>query len=166
MFVSDGLTREQFMPLWRDAMWHAPDIEERGRLVLQYARLEVREKQRCLPTVIAWTGRSEEPMVVVTLADAPLALPQAELDELRTQIASVGGAEAHTVISLVAGEQDGVQSYLLVSWSERTDGTVSCWLQPYRYGKKGLEEALPMQMPNPEDAPIAAHLAGLLGSRH
>ena len=43
MFVSDGLTREQFMPLWRDAMWHAPDIEERGRLVLQYARLEIRE---------------------------------------------------------------------------------------------------------------------------
>ncbi len=166
MLVSDGLTRAQFTPLWRDAMWHATALAERGRLVLQYARLEVREKHRVLPTVTAWTGRADEPLLVITLAEAPLRLPALELDELRTQLASVGGHEVHTSLSVVAGIKDGIQSYLLVTWSEDRDGVSSCWLQPYRFTADGLEEGMAMQMPRPTEAPIARHLAGLLRPHH
>jgi len=166
MLTSDGLTREQFLPLWREAMWHAPDLENRSRLALEYGRLEVRENRTIDPTVVATVPDSEVPVVLIKLKDAPLSLPGEELDALQTKLAKLSSSEVFTVVALQAGEKDGSPSYLLVSWGENRDGDQACWLQPFRWGDKGLEEAQPMMTPDPGITALSKHLSGLLKARH
>ena len=51
--ISDGLTKAQFMPLWKEAMWHAVDPMERARLVLELGRLHARGDGVAGPLLIA-----------------------------------------------------------------------------------------------------------------
>ena len=166
MLTSDGLTREQFLPLWREAMWHAPNLETKTRLVLEYGRLELREKRTITPTVVATVPDSEVPVVLLKLKDVPLALPSDELDALQTKLARLSSSEVFTVVALQAGNKGGSPSYLLVSWGEGYDSGEACWLQPFRWGDRGLEEAEPMMTPDPKATALSKHLAGLLKARH
>ena len=166
MLTSDGLTREQFLPLWREAMWHAPNLETKTRLVLEYGRLELRDNQTVAPTVVATVPDSEVPVVLIKLKDVPLALPAEELDALQTRLAKLSSAEVFTVVALQAGNKGGSPSYLLVSWGEGRDTGQACWLQPFRWGERGLEQAEAMMTPDPNATAISKHLAGLIKPRH
>ena len=166
MLTSDGLTREQFLPLWREAMWHAPNLETKTRLVLEYGRLELRENRTITPTVVATVPDSEVPVVLIKLKDVPLALPADELDALQTRLAKLSSSEVFTVVALQAGVKDGNPSYLLVSWGEGRDTGQACWLQPFRWSERGLEEAEPMMTPDPQATAISKNLGGLLTPCH
>jgi hypothetical protein len=160
------MNKEQFMPLWRDAMWHAPDVEERTRLVLEYGRLTCSADGKVTPTVIACTGQSEHPLLMLSLTTAPLQLPADELDALRTQLTQAGTTSVITLVSVAAGAQAGVTSYLLIAWGEESDGIKACWLQPYRWVDGQLEQAPAMMAPDPDQTALANHLSGLLGVIH
>ena len=166
MLTSDGLSREQFLRLWREEMWHSTNLETKTRLTLEYGRLELREKKVLTPTVVATVPDSEAPTVLLKLKDAPLALPVEELEELRTKLAEISASSVFTLVALQAGNKGGSPSYLLVCWGESRDGSQACWIQPYRWGAEGLEEAEAMMTPDPGATALSKHLSGLLRLRH
>jgi hypothetical protein len=166
MLTSDDLTREQFLPLWREEMWHSPNLEHRSRLALEYGRIEIRENGKMSPTVVATVPNNEIPVVLITLSDVPMALDASETDELQTKLAKLASTEVFTVVVLEAGSKDGTPSFLLVSWGENHDGEQACWLQPFRWGAKGLQEAPAMLVPDPSVTALNKHLSGLLKPRH
>ena len=166
MLTSDGMTREQFLPLWREAMWHAANVEQRARLALEYGRIEIRENKSVKPTLVATVPDGDNHIVLMTLPDVPMALGPAETDALRTKLAELASTEVYTIVSLKAGAKDGAPSYLLVCWGESVLGEQSCWLQPYRWTKNGLEEAQAMVTPDPGATALSTHLAGILTPRH
>lgn len=166
MLTSDGLTREQFLVLWRDEMWHADSLQERARLALEYGRLEVRENKTVAPTLISVTTNGDDPIVLMTLSDVPMALGETETQALRTRLAEVSAQEVYTVAAFRADAKDGSPAYLLVSWGESLTGDQSCWLQPFRWTPRGLEEAEPMVTPDPTLTTLHKHLSGLLKPRH
>ena len=71
MLVADGLTREQFTLLWRDAMITSPDAVERARLVLELGRCTIRESEGLDPMMIVLSERRDPPYVIVPLPEAP-----------------------------------------------------------------------------------------------
>ena len=53
MLTSDGITREQFEPLWRDAMAATINPAERTRLTLELGRAEAKERGQAGPLLVA-----------------------------------------------------------------------------------------------------------------
>lgn len=167
MLKSDGLRRDQFMPLWRDQMWEAGHVDERTRLALELGRLEVRETGKAAPLLVAYVEALDTPFVVMHLEEAPTASAAPERRAaLRLKLGELGATEAYTVVTLAAGERDGIPSFLLVAWGETSTGLRACWMAPFRWHGKRLEEAMAMQAPDPDATVVARELAGLLPPRH
>lgn len=167
MLISDGLTRAQFLPLWRDAMWHAIDPAERARLALEWGRLSVREERHAAPLLIAWAAARDEPLVMLPLADAPDARAQPALRAtVRDRLAELGATEAYLLVTLRGGARGGVPSFLLAVWSETLEGDQHCTMQAFRWRGSELEEAPRMVLPHPEQSELAQRFAGLLTQRH
>lgn len=163
--VSDGLSRAQFLPLWRDAMWHA-SLEERARLVLELGRLTVREEGRAAPLLIAYAEHRDPPLVVMPLAEIPRPAEARLRATIQERLATLGASEVYVLLASHGGQSDGVPAYLLGAWGETAAGDAVAWLMPFRFGQGGLEEALPMMAPDARQTVLARELAGLLVSRH
>lgn len=164
---SDGLTREQFMPLWRDAMWAATSVADRARLVLELGRLEVRDNRLAAPLAVAFVPELDTPFVMLSLAEAPTAeLDPARRAVLRDRLAEMGASELYMGLTVVAGEQAGVPSYLLAAWAETVGGEKECWLQPFRWRAGALEWAPAMRAPDASATVFDRQLSGLLALRH
>ncbi|MGM0578256.1 MAG: hypothetical protein ACQEXJ_21210 [Myxococcota bacterium] len=167
MLRADGLSRSQFMPMWRDAMWHAVDPAERARLVLELGRLAIREEGRASPLLVAYSAHRDPPFSVMALTDAP---SQADAPELRqtveARLAEMGATEVYVLLTLQAGERDGVAQYVLTSWGETLDGEEACWMQAYRHRGERVEEAPAMGVPDPTTTEISRRLTGLLTRHH
>ncbi|MCB9733384.1 MAG: hypothetical protein H6745_12330 [Deltaproteobacteria bacterium] len=165
MLSSDGLTRTQFLPLWRDAMWHAP-LAERARLVLELGRLTVREEGRAAPLLIAVSEQRDPPLVVMPLAEVPRPAEARLRAAIQEKLARLGASEVYVLVTSFGGQRDGVPAYLLGAWGEAADGDAVAWFMPFRFGPEGLEEATPMVAPDARQTVLARELGGLLVPRH
>ncbi len=164
---SDGLTRAQFVPLWRDALWHAVDPLERARLMLELGRLTVREERRASPLAAAWAVGREPPLVVLALPDLPCAQTQPVVRaSTKERLADLGASEVYVLFTLQARSSDGVPGYLLAVWGETLDGDAACIVQPFRWVGSELEEAVQMIVPEPRTTEIARRVSGLLTAVH
>lgn len=167
MIVSDGLTREQFMPLWRDAMWECHSLHDRARLVLELGRLDVREQSDRLPTrLVAHVDGLDAPFVLLQLTEPPTAQHPQERQALILRLAEMGASEVFVMMTLRGGGFGGIQNYLLSVWAESRHEEPACWVMPFRWAKGGLQEAAPLAPPNPGETEIGKRLGGLVRPRH
>ena len=169
MLTSDGLSREQFLPLWRDAMWHAVDPEERTRLLLELGRLTVKEERQAAPLLVTWTEGVDEPMTILPLTDVPCArtapaVRAAALDK----IAEVAASEVYLLFTLRgAAHEEGPPSFVLAAWGETRGGDACCTVLAYRWIEVGVvEEAQRLIVPSPRESPLGLRVAGLLRPLH
>lgn len=167
MLLSDGLSQAQFMPLWEEAMTHAPDHHERARLVLELGRLSVREQGRAGPLLIALCTDRDPPLDVVALRDVPSttgdALARAAVQH---RLAELGASEVHILSMLRSATAQGRESFLLTAWCETADGEEACWMQAIRWVGHGLDQASPLAAPDPSATEMSRRLKGLLTTRH
>lgn len=164
---SDGLTRGQFLPLWRDAMWHAVDPLERARLMMELGRLTVREERRASPLAAAWVAGREPPLVLLALPELPCAQTQPLLRaSTRDRLEDLAASELYLMFTLQTRSSDGVPGYLLAVWGETVAGEQACIVQPFRWVGPELEEAQQMVVPAPGTTEIARRVAGLLTIVH
>ncbi len=160
--ISDGLTRAQFMPLWKEAMWHAVDPGERARLVLELGRLQAREAGRAGPLAVAWAGERESPIVVLPLDEVPSSrLAPGVRQGLKERLDHLGAEEVYVLATLKAGP-----GRVLVSWGESRDDGEVCMMQAFRIVAGEVEEAAPLVLPDPSTTEISRQCAGLLQARH
>jgi len=164
---SDGLTRDQFMPLWRDAMWQTTSLADRTRLVLELGRLDVRESQgSAAPRMVAYVAGLDTPFVLLQLESAPTVDEIQVRNAFSMRLAEMGASEVYVLMTVQGGRFGGVQNYLLSAWGESVDGSAACWVMPFRWANRGLQEAPPLPPPNPRETEIGKRLAGLLKPRH
>ncbi|MFT7582399.1 MAG: hypothetical protein ACI9MR_004081 [Myxococcota bacterium] len=165
--TSDGMTRAQFLHLWRDAMVIG-DPAERARLILELGRASVREEGRASTLVVAISGdpTRDHPVVLMPLAEAPRRDDEATRLALTARLVELTATEAYVLMTTKSGETSGVASYLLVSWGETNDNDEVCVVMPYRFGPNGLEEAEPLVVPHPTTTVFSRELSGLLLARH
>ncbi len=167
MISSDGLSRDQFMPIWRDAMWATTSLLERARLVLELGRLDVRDSpEGAAPLIVAYVEGLDTPFVLLQLESAPTVDQPSIRNAFSLRLAEMGASELFVMLTIKGGRFGGVQNYLLSVWAESTEGEVGCWVMPFRHTNRGLQQAPPLPPPNPRETEIAKRLAGLLKPRH
>jgi len=163
MLTSDGLTRGQFMPLWRDAMARAVDPGERCRLVLQLGRVGAKEDGHAEPLLVAMTQDSDHPLTVLPLLDLPAASSAPEVRSgVQERLAEVGATEVY-VLATLKGPNDAL---LLASWGETVAGSEYCQLLAYRKRGDRIEEAQALIAPDPTLTEMSRQCRGLLTPRH
>lgn len=166
MLRADGLTRDAFVTLWRDEMWHAQDMTERARLVLELGRLDVRDFGGAKPWMVAFLPDRDPPLMIVPLRDVG-DHDHAVRDATRAALGGQGATEAYVLLTIAAGDRGGQPSYLLCVWGESADGSEKvCWLKPFRTHKGRLEEAPEMCPPDPDQTVLAGMLGGLFPPHH
>lgn len=160
--ISDGLTKAQFMPLWKEAMWHAVDPMERARLVLELGRLHARGDGVAGPLLIACIEHRDPPLVVMPVAEVPSArLASGVRARVRERLADLGASEVYLLATL-----DAAKGRVLVSWGEHVvDGEV-CMMLAYRVVDGEVEEATPIVVPDASTTEISRQCAGLLTPVH
>lgn len=167
MITCDGLTRQQFMPLWRDAMWNTVTLSDRTRLVLELGRMDVRESNKtAAPVVVAYVEGLATPFIILPVEDVPTVDNPAIRSAFALRLAEIGASEVFLLTTVRGGKFGGYDNFLLSAWGENDAGDAACWVMPFRWTNKGLQEAPPMPPPNPRDTEIAKNLAGLLQPRH
>jgi len=166
MLVADGLTREQFVVLWRDAMSAAPDLGERVRLVLELGRVTLRETDSVDPMMIALSGRREPPLVIVPLREAPTTEHEAVRGAAQERLLELNASEVYVIVLLATQSPSGHPTRLLVSWGESAQGDEAVWLQPVRWVDGEREEAAVVRAPLPEHTEISRRCKGLLTPTH
>ena len=167
MIASDGLTRQQFMPLWRDAMWDSHSLRDRARLVLELGRLDIREPTEQLPTrLVAHVEGLDTPFVLLQLKAPPTGQHLQEREALIHRLAEMGASEVYVMMTLKGGSFGGVQNYLLSVWAESRVEDPACWVMPFRWTNTGLQQAAPLPPPDPRETEIGKRLAGLVRPRH
>ena len=163
MLTSDGLTRTQFMPLWRDAMVRAVAPRERCRLVLEMGRVGAKEDGHAEPLLIAISEGRESPLTLLPLLDLPSASAAPEVRSgVEERLADLGATEVY-VLATLQGPQGAL---LLNAWGETLDGEEHCHLLAYRKRGDRIEEAQVLIAPDPTVTQISRQCAGLLPSRH
>jgi hypothetical protein len=163
MLTSDGLNRTQFMPLWREAMFHAVDPGERCRLVLELGRIGAKEDGHAEPLLVAITQDGEQPLTVLPLLDLPVAGTDSQVRSgVLERLAEIGAVEVY-ILATLRGPND---TLLLASWGETDDGSEHCQLLAYRKRGDRIEEAQPLIAPDPSITEISRRCRGLLTPRH
>jgi hypothetical protein len=163
VLTSDGLTRAQFMPLWRDAMLFAVDEGERCRLVLQLGRAGAKEDGHADPLLVAVTDDREQPLTVLPLLDLPSATRAPQVRSgVQERLAELGATEVY-VLATLQGPNDAL---LLVAWGETVSGCERCQLLAYRKQGDRIEEAQVLVAPDPSLTEISRQCKGLLTPRH
>ena len=171
MLTADGVGQEQFVALWRDAMWDALTVSERTRLVLELGRSALHAEGRAAPLAVAYVPTSDAPFAVIHLRDAPA--DAAQHAALRERLAEVGATEVYLLVTLVTGPE----TYLLAAWGEGLPpedepaggsgaGTEAVWMRAYRWVRGELEEAAPVVAPDPSQTALSARFRGLVSRRH
>lgn len=167
MLTADGFGQKQFMPLWRDAMWHAVDPVERARLVLEMGRIAVREEGNTPPLLVAVIERREPPLVVMALPDLPSATDAPEVRKtVRERLAELGATEVYLLASLRAAAPSRTPTFVLTAWGETLEGQEVVWLRPFRWIGEKLEEAAPTNAPDARATEVSRRCAGLLTPHH
>ena len=162
MLVADGLTREQFTLLWRDAMITSPDAVERARLVLELGRCTIRESEGLDPMMIVLSERREPPYVIVPLPEAPTDEHPIVREAARERLAELAASEVYVLVLLAANISGGHKARLLVSWGEGLSGDEVVWMQPVRWVDGVREEAAVVRAPLAEHTEISKRCRGLL----
>lgn len=167
MLKSDGLTRQQFLPLWHDAMWHAVDPGERTRLLLELGRVTIREEGKVGPLLVAFAEHRDPPFVVIPLSELPTPTEAPGLrDEIRTRLAHMGASEAYLLVVQQVAKDEGEPRYVLVAWGETREDEQAGWMEAFRWRMGELEEAAPMMAPEPERTVLGERCSGLLTTVH
>ena len=163
MLTSDGLTRTQFMPLWREAMVHAVAPRERCRLILEMGRVGAKEDGHAEPLLIAVSDKNEPPMTLLPLLDLPSATAAPQVRSgVQERLSDLGATEVY-VLATLQGPQG---AFLLTSWGETLDGEEHCHLLAYRKRGDKIEEAQVLIAPDPTVTQISRQCSGLLTPRH
>ncbi|MCB9728987.1 MAG: hypothetical protein H6744_07350 [Deltaproteobacteria bacterium] len=163
---SDGLTLAQFLPLWRDAMWHAVDPNERARLMLELGRARARERSGLETLLVAFTPRKDPPLSVIPLDAVPTIETGTLRDNVRQRLAELQATEVYVLLTQRATDQAGQACYVLVAWGENVDGERMCWMQAFRYKGEHMDEAPPFFAPDASETAVDRRLAGLLMPLH
>jgi hypothetical protein len=162
MLVADGLTREQFTMLWRDAMITSPDAAERARLVLELGRCTLREAESLDPMMVVLSERREPPFVIVPLPEVPTEDHPVVREAARERLAELAASEVFVLVLLAANISGGHRARLLVSWGESLSGDEVVWMQPIRWVDGVREEAPVVRAPLAEHTEISRRCRGLL----
>ena len=163
MLTSDGLTRTQFMPLWRDAMKHAVAPSERCRLVLELGRVGAKEEGHAEPLLIAMSSDAEAPMTLLPLLDLPSARSNLQIRTgVQTRLSELGAIEVY-ILATLRGPQE---TLLLAAWGETLEEEEHCHLLAYRKRGERIEEAQALIAPDPSITEISRQCSGLLTTQH
>jgi hypothetical protein len=162
MLVADGLTREQFTLLWRDAMITSSDAVERARLILELGRCTLRESEALDPMMIVLSVRREPPYVIVPLPEIPTEDHAVVREAARERLAELAASEVFVLVLLSANISGGHKARLLVSWGESLSGDEVVWMQPIRWVDGVREEAPVVRAPLAEHTEISRRCRGLL----
>jgi len=163
VLTSDGLTRAQFMPLWRDAMTLAIDPGERCRLVLEMGRVGAKEIGHAEPMLVAITEGRGQPITVLPLLELPSLTSAPEVRAgVQERLAELGATEVY-VLATLRGPNE---SMLLAAWGESVVGEERCQLLAYRRRGQQIEEAQALVAPDPSLTEISRQCRGLLPQRH
>jgi hypothetical protein len=162
MLTSDGLTRTQFMPLWREAMIRAVAPRERCRLVLEMGRVGAKQEGHAEPLLVVISDKHEPPLTLLPLLDLPSSSAPQVRSGVEEQLAELGATEVY-VIATLRGPQGAL---LLTSWGETLDGEEHCHLLAYRTRGDKIEEAQVLIAPDPTITQISRQCSGLLTPRH
>lgn len=171
MLTADGLGHEQFLALWRDAMWAALTVSERARLVLELGRSVLHAQGRAAPLAVALVPNADTPFALIHLRDAPS--DAAQHAALRERLGEVGATEVYLLVTLATGSD----TYLLAAWGEGLPaepepaggsgaGSEAVWMRAYRLVGGRLDEAPPMMAPDPSQTALSARFRGLVSRRH
>jgi hypothetical protein len=166
VLVGDGLSREQFAPLWRDAMAAAPNPAERARLILELGRVTIRESQVLDPMMIALSDRWVPPWVIVPLPEVPSTDQEAVRGAAMERLAELAATEVYLLILLEAKATGGHPTRLLVCWGESLDGSEVAWMQPMRWVDGVREEAAVVRAPLADATEMSRRCRGLLMPLH
>jgi hypothetical protein len=163
MLTSDGLTRGQFMPLWRDAMVRAVAPRERCRLVLEMGRVGAKEDGHAEPLLVAMSGQREQPLTLLPLLDLPSSASAPQVRSgVEARLAEIGATEVYLLATL----QGPKGALLLTSWGETLDGEEHCHMLAYRKRGDRIEEAQALIVPEPALTQLSRQCRGLLAARH
>ena len=163
MLTSDGITKEQFEPLWRDAMAATINPAERTRLTLELGRAEAKELGQAGPLLVAMAPGNDFDPVVIPLLESPDPVRAPKIRErLSARLKEFGAVEIYVLATQAAPTEGRV----LVSWCEALDGVQHCQMLAFRMRNGKIEEAMPIAVPEPQMTAISRCCSGLLGPHH
>lgn len=163
MLTSDGITKDQFEPLWREAMAATLNPAERTRLTLEMGRSIAKEEGQAGPLLVAMSPVNDFIPVLIPLVEVPDPVKAPEVREaVSTRLSEFGAVEVY-ILATQAGPAGG---RVLVSWCEALDGVQHCQMLAFRLRDGKVEEAMPLTVPQPEMTAISRCCSGLLGPHH
>ena len=165
MLTSDGLSVNQFLHLWRDAMADAAPAE-RARLMVELGRATLREQGQVPTLLVAVVTGRDEPLTLIPLKEAPGVARPGLREQVAERLAALGATEVYVLQAVVAGRVTGPGTQLMACWGEGGKGQEVCAMLPLRVTADGVEEAELLLAPDPSATVFSRDLAGLLPTRH